>query len=182
MSLYEQYNKIRPLSPHLADMVGDKKSIRILDVGSGPYPITGQQLDGVDVSIVWCDRKDFSDGWKRANDKPLFPIDVQDMELLTYPNESFDIVNCVNALDHTKGLLRAVLEMERVCKVGGHIYIDCSLNQLDTGHKHHWNAKADGTFDNHKEIIDLKKLGFTIRFIDLGGESRYNHVIAIKQK
>ena len=182
MPLYEKYNKTLPLVSHLVDLVGDKKEVKILDVGSGPYPITGQLLDGVDVSIVWCDRKDFSEGWKRAKYTPAFPIEFQDMELLTYPDESFDIVNCVNALDHTKGISKALSEMERVCKVGGYIYIDCSLNQLDTGHRHYWNAKEDGTFDNYKEVIDLKKLGFTIRFTDLGGESRYNHVVEIKQK
>lgn len=50
------------------------------------------------------------------------PIEYQDMENLTYLDESFDVVHCVNALDHTKNAQKALSEMKRICKTGGYIF------------------------------------------------------------
>jgi SAM-dependent methyltransferase len=104
------------------------------------------------------------------------------MEKLTYEDNFFDIVHCLNALDHTRDALTAVKEMIRVCKPGGYVYIDCHLDQLDTGHLHYWNAKEDGTLTNYKETFDLKDFGFQIKYINEYDESRYNHIIAVLQK
>ena len=98
--------------------------------------------------------------------KPFIPVEYQDMEKLTYPDEYFDIVWCHNALDHTRNAKEAVKEMIRVCKTDGWIIIICSPNQLDTGYLHFWNAKQDGIFDNYKEKFDLKDFGFQIKFKD----------------
>lgn len=164
-----------PLADYLAPLVGDKKRVAILDVASGPYPITGQLLDGVEVHVTHCDKQDFTDFWKEIGTEPLFPVEYQDMEKLTYLDDSFDIVHCVNALDHTKDIWSAVKEMLRVVKPGGWIYVDCALDQLTLQKKkHYWDAKEDGAFTSR---LDLKELGFEIDRV----ERDQSHMIARKQ-
>lgn len=176
-------NKPQPIVDYLIPLIGFKKEVSILDVGSGPYPITGQYLTGVSVKTTHCDKQDFAKFWEELGEEPMVQIEKQDMENLTYPDNSFDIVHCVNALDHTKDALAALEEMLRVCKSNGWVYIDCCLDQLTAqGKKHYWDAKEDGTLVNKIGKIDLKGLGFDIEYVDNGGERQYNHVIAKARK
>lgn len=178
----EQFNKPLPLVDHLVQLIGNKKQVKIADIGSGPFSTIGQYLDGVKVEIYHSDKQDFTDFWKKYNTTPLFKVEYQNIEKLTYPDDFFDIVHCTNALDHTINAPAAVKEMVRVCKTGGWIYIDCSLDQLSTGHKHYWDAKEDGVFINKTDRFDLKDFGFKIKFIDNHGLRRYNRIIATLEK
>lgn len=178
----KKFNKPLPLAEYLIPLIGNKKEVKIADIGSGPYSVIGSYLDGVKVEICHSDNQDFMGFWDKYNAVPSVQIERQDMEELMYPKEYFDIVHCANALDHTKNIVAAILEMIRVCKVGGWVYIDCHLDQKATGHKHFWNAKRDGIFTNGEIVVDLKHLGFAISYIDYGGESRYNRVIAVFKK
>lgn len=177
-----KYNKLNPLADYLIPFIGDKKEVMILDVGSGPYSIIGHYLDGVWVVIHHIDNQDFKEFYKKYNIIPFVAIKQDDMENLNSPSNMYDIVSCINALDHTNDAERAVKEMIRVCKPGGWVYIDCHLDQLNTGHKHKWNVKQDGIITNGRDVFDLKTLGFKIQYIDNGGESRYNHIVATFQK
>lgn len=161
-----QRNKEVPLIDDLLPFVGDKKELKIADIGSGPFSFIGSTLPGVKVEIYPSDNQDFTNFWEIRNQKPFIPVEYQNMEKLTYPDNLFDIVFCHNALDHTNNAKEATKEMIRVCKTSGWVVIICSLNQLDTGYLHKWNAKEDGTFDNYKERFDLKDFGFQIRFED----------------
>lgn len=176
-------NNLLPLVDYLIPMVGDKKAVKILDVGSGPFPKTGQLLNGVNIELTHCDHKNFTDFWQEFGAEPLFPIEYQDMEKLTYPNESFDIVHCVNALDHTVNAETALKEMLRVVKVDGWVYIHCVEDQLTTQRKkHYWDAKPDGTFVNLTQKFDLKDYGFSVKYIDIERPARkgeYGQIIGI---
>ncbi len=178
----EKFNKLLPLADYLFPFVGDKKEVKILDIGSGPFCKIGQYLDRVKVEIYLSDNQDFTAFWKKYNAVPLFPVEYQNMEKLTYLDEFFDIVHCFNALDHTRNALAAVKEMIRVCKSGGWIYINCSLDQLSTGYKHHWDAKEDGVFINKTYKFDLKDFGFKIELVDNHSSRRYNNIVATLQK
>lgn len=179
----KKFNKPLPLVDYLLPFIGDKKEIKIADIGSGPFSITGSYLEGVDLKVYHSDKQDFSNFWKTYNAIPMISVEIQNMEKLTYPDEFFDIVHCVNALDHTHNAQEAVKEMIRVCKVGGWVYINCNLDQLTTRGHHYWNAKQNGVFTNGEEAFDLRsEFGFDIKFIDNGGESRYNQIIATLQK
>lgn len=156
----------------LIPLIGDKKEVRIADIGSGSHSRIGYHLEGVKVTV-------------HPSDKQIFPThlhypqtEYQDMEKLTYSDNFFDIVYCSNALDHTKNALAAVKEMIRVCKIGGWVYIECWLDQLQTGYKHYWDAKEDGVFVNKTDKFDLKDFGFKIKFINDHSERRYNRIIA----
>lgn len=177
-----KYNKRFPLVEYLHPFIAGKSSVRIADIGSGPLVTIGHYLDGVDVEVVPADKQRFAKFYEKYTVIPFFPIEHQDMESLTYPDDSFDLVHCANALDHTADAYKAVMEMIRICKPGGWIYIDCCLDQLDTGGGHHWNAKEDGAFVNARQTFSLVELGFSIKFVDNGMERRYNHIIATRQK
>ena len=173
-------NQSLPLVDYLIPLVEDKKEIKIVDIGSGPYPRTGQYLEGVKIEIHHCDKQDFSGFWRDLGETPLFLIQQQNMEKLTYPDNYFDIVHCVNTLDHTIDALAALKEMIRVCKPGGWVYIDCNLDQLSTGHKHYWSAQENGSFVNSKGNFDLKDYGFSIKLIDHHTGQRHDNQIIAK--
>ena len=135
--------------------------MKILNVGSGP--VLDVKIPGID--ITHCDRKDFGP-----------PVEVQDMEELDYPDRSFDIVVCINALDHTKDALRAIAEFTRVAE--DYVYIKCWLDQKQTGYRHYWDFKEDGTFTNGDSSHNLKEWGFKIKYTDTGGERRYSYIEA----
>ena len=155
----------------LLPLIGNKKEVKIADIGSGSNSRIGQNVEGVKVTIYPSDKK-------HSNKN----IGYQDMEKLTYPDNYFDIVYCSNALDHTRDALSAVKEMMRVCKRDGWIYIECWLDQKQTGYQHYWDAKEDGIFENGTTRFDLKDFGFKIKFIDEYGERRYNRIIATLKK
>ena len=176
------HNQDLPLVDYLLPLIGDKKQVKIADIGSGPFSIIGNKLDGVDVSVYPSDGHGFESFWKNEGIVPKFHIAVENMEKLSYEDGFFDIVVCNNALDHTRDALAAVREMIRVTAPGGWVRIDCNLDQLDTGHRHFWNAKEDGMFISKNSSFDLKKLGFTVKFVDNGGARRYNNIIATFQR
>lgn len=125
--------------------------MKILDVGCGAVPKL--KSDYLEIEVVACDSK------------AAPGVEFQDMEKLTYPDNLFDVVMCVNALDHTKDARAALHEMQRVSR--GLIYINCALDQM-TRHrkKHYWDAKADGKLVSPTETIDLRGYGFNIEFDD----------------
>jgi len=171
--LIDNFNKSVPLIDDLLPYIGDKEQIKIADIGSGPVSSIGSTLPGVKIKVYPSDIQDWTRWWKDRREwrkdpdlTPFTPVEYQDMEKLTYPDEFFDIVWCHNAVDHTRNAKEAVKEMIRVCKMGGWVCIICSPNQLDTGYLHFWNAKQNGTFTNNKETFDLKEFGFQIRFAD----------------
>jgi hypothetical protein len=122
--------------------------MRVLDIGSGPTPkLISNYLE---IEVV-------------PFDKQINPS--HDMEHLPYPDDWFDVVICINALDHTKDAEQALREFVRVAR--GTVYINCALDQK-TRHrkKHYWDAKEDGTFTNGTDSFDLKDYGFEIQCID----------------
>jgi ubiquinone/menaquinone biosynthesis C-methylase UbiE len=93
---------------------------RILDVGSGPFSTIGTEAD-----ITLCDllADEYHAMMKRRDIVPVIPVEKQDMANMSYPDESFDLVHCRNALDHMKDPRGALREMARVCKPGGRIHL-----------------------------------------------------------
>lgn len=138
------FNRRFPLDKYLIPFVGNKKEVSIADIGSGMWSTTGSILPGVKVNIYPSDElaEEYMSVLKSYSVKPVFPIEKQNMEALTYEDESFDIVHCVNALDHCLDPKKAIQEMYRVCKKGGYIYLrhffNTALTQKERG-LHKWN-------------------------------------------
>lgn len=121
----EQYNKPSQLPAYFGALIGDKKDILIAELGAGPVNTIGNQWPDTKVTIFASDilQPQYQPLWDKYQKIPIIPIVYEDMEKLTYADESFDIVHCVNALDHTLNLHQAIAEMKRVCKKGGWVYL-----------------------------------------------------------
>jgi len=153
--LIRDYNKVFPLPYYFHDIFYGKGSFKIADLGAGPVCTLGGKKAGNDITIHASDinAKEYNELTKEH--KLLIPIEYQDMESLTYPDEMFDVVHCVNALDHTKDVKKALNEMKRVCKKGGLIYLRHAPNQKNfLRGDHHWNVSEEG-FDNGTELVKL---------------------------
>jgi len=125
-------------------MIGTLKEVTIADIGAGMFSTTGSVWPDTKVNLYPSDKlaDEFNRVLKEFKFKPIIPVEKQDMENLTYPDEMFDIVHCVNALDHTENPRKALFEMYRICKKGGWIYLRHHFNtarlQKNMG-MHRWN-------------------------------------------
>ena len=106
-------------------MFGDKKEITIANLGAGAMNLIGDSRRDVEVKIVASDI--LADEFKKLREElgvtAPNPVEKQDMTNLTYSDNSFDIVYCANALDHSQDPYKALQEMVRIVKPGGWIYL-----------------------------------------------------------
>ncbi len=173
----EQYNKLTQLPDYFSEMIGDKKFVRIAELGAGPVNTIGTYWDTCKVEIVASDIMwpEYKKLWDEHKVHQWTPIEYQDMEKLTYPDESFDIVHVVNALDHTLYADKAIREMKRICKPGGWIYMrHAQFQRKRFGGNHYWDFEycvwesgpidheviMDSDHEQAFETIILEKLGF----------------------
>lgn len=132
------------LPKYFQELIGDKKSVLIADLGAGSICTLGNQWPGVDLTILASDllADEYNEHWRNTKRTILNPVTKQDMEALTYPDDYFDIVHCVNALDHCEHPQVAIKEGIRVCKPGGWVYFRHIPNegQNENYHGfHQWN-------------------------------------------
>lgn len=156
--LIHEYNRPFPGPYYFARFLRRKNEAKIADIGSGPICILGNLWSGVKLTIYASDinQPEYAKMLEEENCKLVTPVEYQDMESLTYPDEFFDVVHCANALDHTKDAQKALDEMKRVCKKGGYIYLRHLHNQkkVNGGRGHFWDAKKNGFF-NGKSLVTL---------------------------
>ena len=148
----QAFNRVFLLHDYFEPLIGDKKEVKIVDIGSGMFSTTGSLWRGVKVDIYPSDElaDEYMKVLKEQNITPLFPIEKQNMEKLTYPDNTFDIVHSVNALDHCVDPYKAIKEMYRVCKPGGWIYLrhyfNTAIHQKYRG-LHKWNIIMTINYD-----------------------------------
>ncbi len=147
-----QFNRELPLLAYFGPLIGDKKEVAIAELGAGMFCTIGSSWNAVRVKVYPSDAlaTEFKQILKEANISPLIPVTREDMENLSYPNNFFDIVHCVNALDHTVSPLKAVAEMYRICKPGGFIYLRHFVNVGESekySGLHMWNIDLDAQGD-----------------------------------
>lgn len=150
------FNHEFQLPDYFAPLIGDKKEVVVADLGAAAISTTGSTWPDTKVTIVASDILDY--GYPDL----LIPIEYQDMENLTYPDESFDIVHVVNALDHTENPQKAVEELKRVCKKGGFVYLRHTENEGEKERYagfHNWNITRDGRMWSKDTEFQLE--GFT---------------------
>ncbi len=141
-------NKKTQLRDYFVPMIGDKKEVTIADLGSGPCSITGSYYKDVKVNLYPSDvlQEEYMSIWKyKCKADPLIPIEKQNIEKLTYPDNYFDIVHCENALDHTRNPKKAIEEMKRICKKGGWVYLRHFIDQRRRFRGfHYWDINIEG--------------------------------------
>ncbi|MGD0523197.1 MAG: class I SAM-dependent methyltransferase [Candidatus Microgenomates bacterium] len=146
------YETSRPLSDRFNFMIGDKKKVTIANLGAGPVCLIGDRRRDVKVKVVSSDllANKYRKLLKELNLQPINTVKKQDMTKLTYKNNTFDIVYCDNALDHSQDPYKAVTEMVRVCKPGGWIYLRHIAHEGQRHHYrgiHQWNIDATENAD-----------------------------------
>jgi len=145
----KQFNHIFPLDSYFADMIGNKTEVNIADLGAGLFSTTGSTYSTAIIHLYPSDilADKYLELLKEANVIPIISVEKQDMLKLTYEDNFFDIVHCVNALDHCTNPLKALQEMYRVCKIGGWIYLRHFYNNAECqkyANAHKWNiCKAE---------------------------------------
>ncbi len=160
-----QFNHPAELPDYFAPMIGDKKEVVMAELAAGPVCTIGNSWKDTQVSIYASDilQNEYAPLWKKYNATPVVPVEYQDMEHLTYPDGFFDIVHCVNALDHTLDARQALKEMLRVCKKCGWIYLRHFPNQRSKLRgMHAWNIDmVDGecVFSAQKKRFLLSEFG-----------------------
>lgn len=158
----EQYNVAGKLPDYFAPMIGDKKKVRIAELGAGPVNTIGNEWPETEVEVCASDiiQPEYRKLWEEHGAVPLIPVEYQDMERLTYPDSMFDIIHCVNALDHTPNPRAALLEFRRVCKPSGWIYLRHAPDQMRRfGGMHAWNIRMEGgkcVFEGKRETFTLE--------------------------
>lgn len=104
----------------LATSIKDKGEGRLLDVGSG-YGIflslakdLGWEVNGIELSEDACQfaRKNFS-----------LNVFCGDLKEASFPKDHFDVVTLWNVLDHTTNPLKQLLEIKRILKDNGLLFI-----------------------------------------------------------
>lgn len=143
------FNRPLNLPDYFAPLIGDKTDVSIAEIGSGMFCTIGSLWPTARISVYPSDilADDYRQVLSQNGITPLIPVLKQDMEHLTYPDKFFDIVHCVNALDHCLNPDLALKEMLRVCKPGGYIYLrhftNVGRHQNYSG-MHFWNIDLNG--------------------------------------
>jgi len=121
----KQFNHSFELPEYFKEMIGNKDSVSIANIGSGMFSAIGDTWPTALVYIYASDilADEFNAMLKKKHIYSIIPVERQDMTELTYDDNQFDIVHCVNAIDHCYNPMEALLEMYRVCKPGGWIYL-----------------------------------------------------------
>ena len=160
----DKYEGNRRLASLFDFMIGDKKEIKIANLGAGAINLIGNRRRDVKVTVVASDilGNEYKEIWKEMDIKSPVPIEEQDIARLTYKDSEFDIVYCTNALDHCLDPYKALEEMVRVCKFRGWIYLQhhahegrrlgyhgmhqWNLDITTSGDCEFWNRERKGTF------------------------------------
>lgn len=137
--------------PHLQELVAaspaaNRDPIRVLDVGAGPLTAVGFHWPGrqVDLSAVdpLADVFDsILDDLQLAPPTRTRKAAGEDL-LSVFPADSFDIVVCSNALDHSRDPLQCVRQMFAVTRPGGWVFLWHYRNEAEEeGYAglHQWN-------------------------------------------
>jgi ubiquinone/menaquinone biosynthesis C-methylase UbiE len=157
--IVRDFNKLFPVPYYISEMLIKRGNYKIADVGAGPVCKLGGKMAGANLEIYASDvlAKEYKKLTDEIGQELLIPIEYQDIENMTYPDNFFDIVHCVNTLDHTKNARKAIEEMKRICKVGGWVYLrHAPYQKRYLRGDHYWDATMEG-FDNGREKITMEE-------------------------
>jgi len=154
----EKFSTPFKIQKYFNPMLKGHKQVVIADIGSGPFPLVGTIHPTVEIKLIPSDI--LADEFKRmvtdANITLFIPVEKQDAENLTYSDDLFDIIHCVNALDHMENPRKALMEMHRICKPGGWVYLKHFKNMGERkGYRgnHGWNISGGRVWDQHGSFL-----------------------------
>jgi SAM-dependent methyltransferase len=146
-------NPDAPLTPGL-EPSRPVEEWRILDVGAGPMSTIGAVYEGGRATITACDplAPFYAEMAQRHGiDWPVTTAQAFAEDLTAYYDiDSFDVVHCRNALDHSFDPVCGIQQMFLVAKPFGRVVLHHAVNEAETeGYAgfHQWNFNSrDGRF------------------------------------
>lgn len=141
-----------PFPPTLAREVGLEAGapLRVLDVGSGPLSTLRTRAPANPVELICVDA--LAVGYNALLEEfgfvecPRIVPGVGERLAAQFGLDAFHLVHIANALDHCEDPARTFVEMYRVCRPGGQIWIVSIENEGEReGYAglHQWNLVAD---------------------------------------
>jgi SAM-dependent methyltransferase len=142
--------------------------IRVLDVGSGPLCGTGLILHNRKLDITATDPLAFAyqEMYCRYSIEPPVRTTLAFAEDLSvfFPANTFDLVTCKNALDHSLDPVRGLTQMLEVAKPNGFVLLQHQRNEAlneDYSGLHQWNFDVDDAGDfviaNRETRVNVSK-------------------------
>jgi SAM-dependent methyltransferase len=135
----KRFDPETPLDPWIAEAVRrlGQRDLSILDVGAGPATVVGYKFEGAALRITAVDplAPIYNDLLAHHQlSPPVAPTFAPAEELGSFfePN-SFDVVHCRNALDHSFDPIRGIVEMLKVVRIGGLILLRHHRNEAEHG-------------------------------------------------
>lgn len=118
------------LMERIAILAGGRTDLQILNIGAGTGRTTELlQVFGKVTSIEY-------DEYCVAFTRDKLPFEVQQGSILDLPfaDASFDLVCAFDVIEHVEDDARAVREMKRVCRTGGHVAVSVPAFQFLWSH------------------------------------------------
>lgn len=150
----DRLNPATPIQAWIIDGLESKKDIRLLDVGAGPMTLLGKKSESANIEIIATDPlAPFYSAIASANNvqRPIETVQAfaEDLSCYYEPN-SFDVVHCSNALDHSFDPMRGILQMFLAAKVGGKVVLQHAVDEAENAEYvgfHQWNfTEENGDF------------------------------------
>ncbi len=92
---------------------------RVLDAGCGSGRTLEELVDYGEATGIELD----SDAAELARARGIAEIAVGRLEELPWPQDSFDLITCLDVIEHTPDDRAALLELRRVCRPGGFLLV-----------------------------------------------------------
>lgn len=142
------------ISGVLIDQIEENKYKDVLDVGVGKgYSLRKFKERGFNVKGITLDNKECDD-FKAEG----FDVSIMDMAFLDFEDDTFDLVWCRHALEHSVMPFIALKEFWRVLRKGKELYVELpSDNVFHIENPNHYSLFADATW-----MSLFKKAGFEI--------------------
>lgn len=128
----------------------DKHEIDMLDVGCGPFPKSGSYFDGYQIKRTLIDplAKEYHELLAK-NDIGTSGIEIREGEVEQlndlFTSNSFDIIYCKNALDHSHNPIGGIASMLKVLRSSGLIILEHYPNEgkfTNYYGLHQWNFEV----------------------------------------
>ena len=144
----------RPFPTYLAALVRhvDGGIVQVLDVGAGPMTQIGTIYKTKKIEVTAIDplAEEYARLFEEFDLVPRVRTRPGCAERLTdlFSEDSFDLVYCRNALDHSHDPLLGIRQMIEVCKPGGYCWLNHAVNE---GRKqryrglHQWDFYPEGS-------------------------------------
>lgn len=152
------YDSARKVSAYVVLNLVRRRNIRgrVLDVGCGHGLLanhiaarTGLSVTGVDINPVLIDVA------RQSDESDLNEFLVASATQLPLPSQTFEVVTCVEVLEHLDHPLAALSEMRRVLKVGGLLVASVPNERL--------NAFSKTSHSDHKQHFSITEFSAIVR-------------------